>query len=75
MTILLLLTLAFQSTLLVRGATHKHTLRGIKEDISIHAPRERSDILRLFLSNNLAISIHAPRERSDGKVIHTIQNH
>ena len=34
-------------------------------DISIHAPREGSDLLSLFKFPNVWISIHAPREGSD----------
>ena len=34
-------------------------------DISIHAPRERSDALNTSITGWENISIHAPRERSD----------
>ena len=33
--------------------------------ISIHAPRERSDAGKIYVSLDYVISIHAPRERSD----------
>ena len=33
--------------------------------ISIHAPRERSDLLKYYKNGGQNISIHAPRERSD----------
>ena len=34
-------------------------------EISIHAPRERSDQTMLLTRQKACISIHAPRERSD----------
>ena len=37
----------------------------IQDNISIHAPRERSDDLESVSKRELEISIHAPRERSD----------
>ena len=58
--------LRFQSTLPVRGATLPGLASGSRPNISIHAPREGSD---LFLTRKAAkehlISIHAPREGSD----------
>ena len=60
---------AFQSTLPVKGATsrlvnHTHGL-----GVSIHAPREGSD-MRLYLMYGIkVVSIHAPREGSDVKQI------
>ena len=58
--------LIFQSTLLVRGATRGKFLRAKRYIISIHAPRERSDISDRIKNMAVAfISIHAPRERSD----------
>ena len=49
----------------MRGATRKLYAAGAGTQISIHAPRERSD--NSFLRDNptFIISIHAPRERSD----------
>ena len=41
----------------------------IAEGISIHAPRERSDILTANYEDRDFISIHAPRERSDADTI------
>ena len=38
------ITFTFQSTLLVRGATQQKAIREQMVEISIHAPRERSDI-------------------------------
>ena len=55
----------FQSTLLVRGATSIDKKERLIADISIHAPRERSDAnIGTFVEYD-EISIHAPRERSD----------
>ena len=56
----------FQSTLPVRGATGVIIPRRWKSYISIHAPREGSDVGEtvLFATEN-EISIHAPREGSD----------
>ena len=56
----------FQSTLPVRGATPSPAPADAGRPISIHAPREGSD-LRLPCSAfcTLRISIHAPREGSD----------
>ena len=57
----------FQSTLLVRGATGFTAKSTIPVYISIHAPRERSD-LNIYIDHvKFVISIHAPRERSDFK--------
>ena len=56
----------FLSTLPARGATIDAVLLGDPLDISIHAPREGSDVLDLIsLAANNTISIHAPREGSD----------
>ena len=55
----------FQSTLLVRGATSTKRSILINVDISIHAPRERSDKIYANTQGKTVISIHAPRERSD----------
>ena len=56
----------FLSTLPVRGATFLPQQHPYLIGISIHAPREGSDVV--FVSQALAdilISIHAPREGSD----------
>ena len=55
----------FQSTLPVRGATGLSLDYGIVIEISIHAPREGSDIPIESLTESINISIHAPREGSD----------
>ena len=55
----------FQSTLPVRGATESVSDNTITTIISIHAPREGSDLLLENLFDHLSISIHAPREGSD----------
>ena len=56
----------FQSTLPVRGATVQPRRGGPCLGISIHAPREGSDLGDLCLYGPLCIiSIHAPREGSD----------
>ena len=55
----------FQSTLLVRGATYQRMKQFHLWEISIHAPRERSDFGCLCWMTTWNISIHAPRERSD----------
>ena len=49
----------------MRGATVGEKPKEEKEEISIHAPRERSDYLPDVVAVALVISIHAPRERSD----------
>ena len=56
----------FQSTLPVRGATPgTYTFSNISQ-ISIHAPREGSDVSTMGTNGyTLIISIHAPREGSD----------
>ena len=58
---------SFQSTLLMRGATHIPAADiHIKKQISIHAPHARSDIKIGADSSGLRkISIHAPHARSD----------
>ena len=55
----------FQSTLPVRGATFASD--SVKSDggISIHAPREGSDVQTHLRRCHSSISIHAPREGSD----------
>ena len=42
--------------------------QGPGRTISIHAPREGSDILEILKLAGISISIHAPREGSDGLV-------
>ena len=56
---------AFQSTLPVRGATHGPAASRRCRIISIHAPREGSDIETGYVAFLPSISIHAPREGSD----------
>ena len=55
----------FQSTLPVRGATISAPTAGRQPQISIHAPREGSDLRLLLAVVPVEISIHAPREGSD----------
>ena len=56
----------FLSTLPARGATHRPGPRDQGCNISIHAPREGSDVrATVTTSQNKNISIHAPREGSD----------
>ena len=38
---------------------------GVVIEISIHAPREGSDLITMFVVLDMTISIHAPREGSD----------
>ena len=60
-------SLLFLSTLPARGATLGLRLLFGHELISIHAPREGSDICRCCAASWFPISIHAPREGSDFK--------
>ena len=61
----------FQSTLPARGATDFFRFFYRHSDISIHAPREGSDIVTIGGSEAIdMISIHAPREGSDH--VHTL---
>ena len=55
----------FQSTLPVRGATHRHDVRAVRGEISIHAPRVGSDPCTASHRSCHRISIHAPRVGSD----------
>ena len=55
----------FQSTLLIRGATHGGFYPGRVQRISIHAPHTRSDIKCHEHVKVKVISIHAPHTRSD----------
>ncbi len=55
----------FQSTLPVKGATGADINWDAADDISIHAPREGSDIAHPTKTPIMNISIHAPREGSD----------
>ena len=55
----------FQSTLPARGATAMMAIAPASSLISIHAPREGSDIRRLQCGTGFPISIHALREGSD----------
>ena len=57
---------SFQSTLPVGGATFERCWIDFKVDISIHAPREGSDVNAIKEQwRYIFISIHAPREGSD----------
>ena len=56
----------FLSTLPARGATVNPGWVIIEGPISIHAPREGSDICEESADQQVFISIHAPREGSDG---------
>ena len=56
---------SFQSTLPVRGATKNFSQGNNSLKISIHAPREGSDVLQAIAASMQQISIHAPREGSD----------
>ena len=55
----------FLSTLPARGATIVSGAPPDEEDISIHAPREGSDLCDFVGFVRWGISIHAPREGSD----------
>ena len=55
----------FLSTLPARGATERAALRIYRQRISIHAPREGSDVPLPRPRRVRRISIHAPREGSD----------
>ena len=59
------LSIAFQSTLPVGGATHWQPLPEPPKEISIHAPRGGSDLDINGFVQGLSISIHAPRGGSD----------
>ena len=59
---------AFQSTLLMRGATASAEYANIYVDISIHAPHARSDSGHPQNRQLQHISIHAPHARSDATV-------
>ena len=59
----------FQSTLPVRGATGPAPSKRVPGKISIHAPREGSDVELVHGLVALGISIHAPREGSDCEVL------
>ena len=63
---LLRYTLIFLSTLPVRGATDTAAKTPVAPKISIHAPREGSDLdVEVDTGRARPISIHAPREGSD----------
>ena len=55
----------FQSTLPVKGATNFVIGRIVRDQVSIHAPREGSDMPRKTVKQLKQVSIHAPREGSD----------
>ena len=58
----------FLSTLPARGATVLNLPESVIKPISIHAPREGSDVTQLAYCVVYAmISIHAPREGSDSR--------
>ena len=61
----------FLSTLPARGATGQSGHSGTSWYISIHAPREGSDLGIYAIKDTLAISIHAPREGSDERYTET----
>ena len=61
----LLSSMQFQSTLPVGGATLKSELMRFLLWISIHAPRGGSDLYQFPQRDNGRISIHAPRGGSD----------
>ena len=63
----LLISLLFQSTLLMRGATRGGGTSSSVRRISIHAPHARSDLLTVASYTFISISIHAPHARSDKK--------
>ena len=65
-------SLIFQSTLPVRGATSTIFPSFTSAWISIHAPREGSDLVRILIKRHTGISIHAPREGSDHNIRFTI---
>ena len=58
----------FQSTPPARGATETVVHREELIKISIHAPREGGDGVKLERLQTRSISIHAPREGGDGFV-------
>ena len=58
-------TFIFQSTLPVRGATHRQGSQRQRTLISIHAPRTGSDGIHKNPPIAFVISIHAPRTGSD----------
>ena len=60
----------FQSTLPARGATICCLVASLSVSISIHAPREGSDLDSIAVNVfSFYISIHAPREGSDSQMI------
>ena len=59
------ISIKFQSTLPVRGATNFKYGKRHLQDISIHAPRAGSDTILEVNRAPIAISIHAPRAGSD----------
>ena len=58
-------SVVFQSTHPVRGATLLETFHCVRAAISIHAPREGCDQTVHDVSPGREISIHAPREGCD----------
>ena len=57
--------IAFQSTLPMKGATHRRSARNLFMSVSIHAPNEGSDPTPLPVEPVSRVSIHAPNEGSD----------
>ena len=55
----------FQSTLPVKGATKRRINARNPAAVSIHAPREGSDLDLRKRGLTYSVSIHAPREGSD----------
>ena len=69
--VVMILSARFQSTLSVRRATLFAHGTAQVEDISIHALREESDVMRERVYDVCDISIHALREESDVSSPHT----
>ena len=57
----------------MKGATTWEKRDHAKRKISIHAPREGSDIAKSNEGKHVFISIHAPREGSDDEALKNVQ--
>ena len=69
------LSILFQSTPPARGATCRSLDNEIlKQQISIHAPREGGDFFLIFFLLTQKISIHAPREGGDSIITDLTSN-
>ena len=66
---LLEISIVFQSTPPVWGATGDLAAGGVLEDISIHAPRVGGDVVQAPAEVWIIISIHAPRVGGDAKSV------